>query len=151
MFQKQSLRIVAGGFAILIAVLVTFNFSQRSHTPIKVSAFARIASTLIIPETAPESFSSMTIIVVSQSSAVSKQWELAYDANRHETAEQLARLIKLLQESKVYDTFVTTGDVRITASYQGQTFTTYTSAAYIEHTPALQNFMQLMRVFGRPQ
>jgi hypothetical protein len=151
MFQKQSLRIVSGGFAILIAVLVVFNFSQRSHTPLKVSAFSRVASTLSMPDIPNESFEAVTVAVSLQASSITKRWEVRYDPTQLETAEQLARLIKLLQESKVYETFVTTGDVGITTSYKGEIFTTYTSATSIEQTPPLQNFMQLMKVFGRPQ
>jgi hypothetical protein len=149
--MSRSIRIFIGAFAILVSVLVVFNFSQRSRIPLKVSDFAKAVQPLLNTTIEPALLDSLQIVVRTKQSAEQKGWVFSYSATDLRNSERLVRLLKLLSESKVYESLLATGDVVIITSYKGSSYQTYISSVYLEKTPSLQNFMQLMRVFGRPE
>jgi hypothetical protein len=149
--MQRSIRIFIGAFAILVSAITLFNFSQRSRIPLNVSEFAKAVQPLMNTTIEPALLESLQIVVRTKQSTEQKGWIFSYSATDVQNSERLVRLLKLLSESKVYESLLATGDVVIITSYKGISYQTYISSVYLEKTPSLQNFIQLMRVFGRPE
>ena len=105
----RSFRMILGSVAILIAILALFNFSQRDRIPIKSAAFSRFIEE-ITARNLPENFdyNTLCLTLIVSTGDTEKRWQLTYEPGNRESVERIARLLKLLDESKVFETLIST-------------------------------------------